>query len=325
MSNTGTDEAKLLPHEIFKSLHGIDVEVVDTAIIERIQMTDELAEAIECLNYERSRPVGDSTVKQYATDMAAGKWDEQVCNALQITQDGILIDGQHRIYAMMESDVYPTAWFYANCTTDDYAFIDRNRKRTDSDALDCEEPVLVERLGKAACCIEKSDMSLSNCFIGKMTSRSSVGSGMSLDYERENAEELLRCIGISYRISSSLNGGKKCKAPQKAVMVFVWLARWMGFAHELDVFVDYFDGTLVGKSVPRDTKEAVIRCKTGGRARMPQKDVLAVLLIGFDAFLQGDKTVKSFNKKDAHIEMWDKRIRAKRNELRRDERPALDW
>lgn len=50
-----------------------------------------------------NRPVKDTVVKKYAKDMREGRWLQNSAEPIIIDWDGILVDGQHRLFAVWES------------------------------------------------------------------------------------------------------------------------------------------------------------------------------------------------------------------------------
>ena len=56
-------------------------------------------------NYEKNRNIRQSVVKRYANDMRSGRWSTDACPPIVIAKDGSLIDGQHRLSAVMQAGV----------------------------------------------------------------------------------------------------------------------------------------------------------------------------------------------------------------------------
>lgn len=50
-----------------------------------------------------NRKVRDSVVMRYAADMKAGRW-KQTHQGIAFNGDGTLLDGQHRLFAIIEAD-----------------------------------------------------------------------------------------------------------------------------------------------------------------------------------------------------------------------------
>lgn len=78
---------------------------------------------------KNNRPISDQTVRQYAAEMKAGRWRE-TGNPINIGADGTLLNGQHRLWAIIESGV--TVRFHVIYETDEAAFatFDTGRTRT---------------------------------------------------------------------------------------------------------------------------------------------------------------------------------------------------
>lgn len=62
------------------------------------------AVAMEMLeNNDGNRPINDNTVRQYARDMAEGRWLKSG-NTISVAKDGRLLNGQQRLWAIIESN-----------------------------------------------------------------------------------------------------------------------------------------------------------------------------------------------------------------------------
>lgn len=72
--------------------------------IEIREITPDGAREILATNYSGNRAVRVRTVEMYASDMAAGRW--QLTGApIQVSASGNLIDGQHRLHAVIKSGI----------------------------------------------------------------------------------------------------------------------------------------------------------------------------------------------------------------------------
>lgn len=68
------------------------------------EITPKQAEAMLRRNIV-NRPVRESKVKQYSRDMLNGRWNEGDGSTIKFNEDGELIDGQHRLTAVLKSGV----------------------------------------------------------------------------------------------------------------------------------------------------------------------------------------------------------------------------
>lgn len=93
-------------------------------------ITPELAEAMLYYN-NRNRPVKTGKVEQYKTQMLEGKWKTTRVPIIFSTQR--IIDGQHRLMAIIESGVTITADIVFGAPDESFAYIDIGAKRSTSD------------------------------------------------------------------------------------------------------------------------------------------------------------------------------------------------
>jgi hypothetical protein len=77
----------------------------------------------------RNRPVSDSVVESYVKEIEKGAW---VLNGetIKLTEDGIVLDGQHRLWAIVYADKPITTWVVKGVDAKAFATIDRGSKRT---------------------------------------------------------------------------------------------------------------------------------------------------------------------------------------------------
>lgn len=85
------------------------------------------------LNNKANRPISKCTVDAYARDMLNNKWSSNTGTAISIAKDGSLLDGQHRLSAIVQSGKTVRMWVCYGC--DLIGIYDSNRKRTVRDQL----------------------------------------------------------------------------------------------------------------------------------------------------------------------------------------------
>lgn len=76
------------------------------------------------------RSISKLTVAKYAADMRRGKWLYSPHLAIAISVDGEIIDGQHRLAAVIESGVPQKFMVFYGVDTSVFSVTDRNRVRT---------------------------------------------------------------------------------------------------------------------------------------------------------------------------------------------------
>jgi hypothetical protein len=81
-----------------------------------------------------NRGVRDSVVQRYAVDMKAGRW-KQTHQGIAFDEDGVLIDGQHRLFAVIDASVPVLMQVTYNLPLDTQTVVDDHIKRSVLDVL----------------------------------------------------------------------------------------------------------------------------------------------------------------------------------------------
>lgn len=106
---------------------------------ERVNVTPAKAKAWLSKNHA-NRTLSKPTFQRYARTMAAKRWGESP-HPIVFNGDGSLIDGQHRLAAVVLSGVTIPMWVCRGATADMRQFIDHGRKRSTSDVLHMEHGI----------------------------------------------------------------------------------------------------------------------------------------------------------------------------------------
>lgn len=85
-------------------------------------------------NRATNRKVVEGDVHKYAQDMSANKWERNP-QPIMFDTDGKLIDGQHRMLAVVESNTEQLFYVMRNVDTSVMLSVDSGRSRNDADAL----------------------------------------------------------------------------------------------------------------------------------------------------------------------------------------------
>jgi hypothetical protein len=102
---------------------------------ELIRVTPKLAEELLTRNVDLNRRVNRALVERYATDMRNGDWSEENGETIKIAKDGTLLDGQHRLSAVVESGRTVRFLVVRNVEMDALATVDTGKSRSFADVL----------------------------------------------------------------------------------------------------------------------------------------------------------------------------------------------
>lgn len=104
-------------------------------------ITPAMAEALLARNTLENRNVRDKLVLTYSADMAAGAWKVSH-QAIAVSTDGEVIDGQHRLRAIVHSGATVRMPIIYGCDSDTFSVIDAGAPRSLADRLQWNKDVI---------------------------------------------------------------------------------------------------------------------------------------------------------------------------------------
>lgn len=106
--------------------------------IETIEITPKLArEWLEDFN-TNNRPIKKSAVRRYALDMEKGSWHLETGESIKFASDNILLDGQHRLMAIVKSNISVPMLVVTGLDKDTFKVLDTGINRSASDVFNVE-------------------------------------------------------------------------------------------------------------------------------------------------------------------------------------------
>jgi hypothetical protein len=100
-----------------------------------VNITPELATELLEKNYTQNRKIKPKVVDNYTEQLNLGLWKESSAESIKISSSGMLIDGQHRLSAVVQSGVTVAMLVVENIPDDAISAIDDGSKRTLSDSI----------------------------------------------------------------------------------------------------------------------------------------------------------------------------------------------
>jgi len=97
----------------------------------QLHVTPEIADQLLASNV-RNRPLSISKVKEYAGQMRNGDWKYNG-ESIKISSDGIILDGQHRLQAVIMSKSPIVSEIIYNLPSDSFDTIDVGKQRSGGD------------------------------------------------------------------------------------------------------------------------------------------------------------------------------------------------
>lgn len=102
-----------------------------------IAITPELAKQLLAGN-TKNRIISDERVSLFASDMKSGKWHDESPEAIMISKEGRLLNGQHRLFGVIKAGIPVTLLIATGVKEDVFSFIDQGKVRTTADIFHME-------------------------------------------------------------------------------------------------------------------------------------------------------------------------------------------
>lgn len=269
--------------------------------IEKVLITPETAKSFLGHNHERQRLVLQPEVRKLARDMAEGRWNEEIVNPIRLTKEGVLIDGQHRLMAVVESGKSIWMWVQTDLSESDFEYIDLGRKRIPSDFIGSKNRTTLAAVAKFAYCTRKGSAPLVSIMSGYLNvSPKEKPSDVCVikeaqTYLAEKGSDLGRMVRSS----------TKCGAP--AIFEFgAWLIKWLMASGALTgVSVEEYVDDIVSVTPTQSTQVIVtyLKNKTLVGKKFGKDELLALFLYGYECF-NAKKTIKIYQPQSKTLERY---------------------
>lgn len=133
---------------------------------------------------QSNRPISDDQVKRYAADMKRGDW-KTTHQGVAFDAAGVLLDGQHRLRAVVRAGVTLPLVVFRDCDRDSFDRLDTGKKRTAADAL------AIDGMDSA-----RTVAAIARSLIVFGFKESSVTDSFVVEFARERRDELLEYVPL---------------------------------------------------------------------------------------------------------------------------------
>jgi len=249
-------------------------------------------------NIEGQRNIVKAYVEKLAAQMAAGKW--LLSNDAIVIQNGRLINGQHRLTAVILSGVRQI--FLVLRLSDDsdlYAVLDSGKSRTVADVLKREEIGYCSRMAALTKLLLEYNKGLLTP-LGMKFQKMPTAAEKNYDailtrpeivgYARKNAPELHSIIQTVSKLTDGRNFINRTIAG-----TFMEIARQKRDDGLLERAWKYLEAVILGGEVRSGAayilRERLIKNATS-KAKLPRSYILALFIKGFNFFCRGEEPVQ---------------------------------
>lgn len=275
---------------------------------EKILLTPKLAEKYLANNYHKNRKIRASVVNGYAVDIKEGRWNEDISeidNAMAFSEEGMLINGQHRCMAVITANKPIHIWAYFDVPIEMYDFFDGGAVRSTADIAGIPNSKNVSALAKIVYAVKHGETPLSSALQGQISfnkKNPAVATRQQVLETIRNENDLLqKYINMGQRASTYL--GKK----KNYLAIAIFLVDYVGRGDALEEFVEEC-AKLVPESQPVVAcRSYAAKCLTNQNFKSDRKWMISCILTTYEAFRDG-RDLSSFNKLSLIFKKYDKYV-----------------
>lgn len=278
-------------------------------------ITPEVAKTYLGMN-EGNRKLRKTVVLAYAADMKSGNWNDSpdIMNPIMISREGRLLDGQHRLAAVVNSGVSVVMYVAHDCDDAVFKYLDAGLKRSAGDQLGCVDANLISGIGKRAYCIERGDVPLVSS-LGGIVLNSEHGSvtvtrAQTIKYCEEHLEALTSIAQTARAIKKAIGTGTP-----STYGTFLWLIEWLERDELLAEFVNDICIIAPQSKTVVAAKATIQRVGMDKSTTVTDKWLMGTLLCAYDHYCAADDSVM-FNKSTRYLGIYNSLVQKKRKRER---------
>lgn len=241
-----------------------------------------------------NRTLSQSKVDAYAREMKKGLWDERNGETIKIADDGVILDGQHRLWAVVESGVTLEFLVVRDLPRSAFKTIDIGKLRSSGDIVGIAGITQPNQIAAAATVIlgyRKKKITIDGNSIATRLLKSEI-----IDFSLENAESLQASLKAAFN-----HGVGKVTGPGPAIgmhFLFTRHSKVEGREELADAFfyqlgTGIFDNRASPEGHPiRLLRERLIHNKSA-LSRFSVGTILAMMVKTWNAYAAG-RSLRSF-------------------------------
>lgn len=174
-----------------------------------VTMTPELAQKYLDNNFKGNRHVNKLQVAKYAFDMSEGRWQSDACPPIIVSRDGTLLDGQHRLLAVINSGCAVEMSIREGVDEAVFSAIDMGSSRRASQMIDIKYARSAESIARIMFALQE-DVPVRTALSGRINRNGvslALQNSVILPFIEANQYILQQYVLLGSRIDSSIGRG----------------------------------------------------------------------------------------------------------------------
>lgn len=270
----------------------------------KILLTEELATTLLSNNYKSNRHVRPSAVNKLVNDILNNRWDPEVSrfqDPLLVTKDGILINGQHRCFAVIQSG-HPI-WIYIEDDVPETIFwmLDGGVPRGAADQVNVPNKNNAAALAKIMCAVEDGNSPLASALQGKTNAKTSATRTEIIEKINSENDRIQRFV------KAGQSAGIYLFKRKTQIATALFLIEFVGRDDVMERFVHEASQMTTQSQQINALRSFMGKYLTNKTYHPDYKWVVSCVLLAYEAF-RNDTEIRQFNKMNAIFSKYDKYV-----------------
>lgn len=244
---------------------------------ERVLVTPTLAKRWLGLNAENNRLPKTSRIPGYARDMVSGNWNSDTGETIKFNEDGVLIDGQNRLAAVVMAEVPVEFDVATGLPSGAMLVIDSGKPRTAADSLKIEG---VSERPRVAAVVR---------WIIQWEAKNYTGGGGRGALVPTHSEIMTRYQADTILFDSAVDRGSDCQRGNLSTGAVAGTAHFLFSRIDREMTHQFFDQFISGANLPNRSAVLALRNRLA-RARvdrLTRPEQLALFVRSWNNFRTG--------------------------------------
>lgn len=271
---------------------------------ERILLTPEMARELLAHNYHKNRKIRKSAVDRIKQDILADRWNPELSfyqDPIMVTEDGILMNGQHRCMAVVQANRAVSTYWQRNVPESIYKMLDGGTVRSAADYCDAPNKIAVAALAKIMCAVEDGNAPLASAIKGTVFGRISATRMQIIEKMNSDGERLQSFVRAGQR------AGKYLYNKNTVISTALFLIDFTGRDEVVERFVQESSQLATDSQQINALRAYMGKCLINKNFKTDYKWVLSCVLYTYEAF-RDDTEIHSFNRIGSAFSKYDKYV-----------------
>lgn len=268
--------------EIFKTATPVTI----TQLPQLYLITPEMAKDLLENHNNKNREMRSAYWQAYASDMKNNQWTQGQSDMIVIDNTGNIINGQHRLKAVLESGKSQQFWVLQNADPDLYETMDNGKVRNILDYMpDVPYKGAIQTAARALYALEYGEDTLTNILYGRWKRNVSVSRTDTVNTANEHLQKLSMYADLAAQFANNRLEKKHINSIATAFMLIDQLNQ----NNQLQAFASHLAALSTNHTVCPLVRDRIYKSKFDKEVKSLRQHIILNILTAYDIFCAGDK------------------------------------